>query len=344
MKPPAVFVTPGEPAGIGAECLIKAVDQGQQNLITMDDPDRLARLAASGGYQLDMTVIDDIAAIPDPVSEPRSHQLMVIPITWPDAIIAGQPSAANAPQVIHAIRDAVTMVQSGLVDALVTNPIQKLTLHDAGFSYPGHTEYLASLDDQNDIHPVMMLVNPVLRVVPLTIHMPLKDIFAHITSEHIIRTVRIMAQSLISDFGIQTPHIAVAGLNPHAGENGMLGNEEQVIIAPAITSLQAEGLDVTGPYSADTLFFDDKHDSYDAVLAMYHDQALIPVKTLDFHHGVNATLGLSFIRTSPDHGTALDQAGQFTARPDSLIAAIELAQFMANQRENSINRQTGLSS
>ncbi|MGB1036230.1 MAG: 4-hydroxythreonine-4-phosphate dehydrogenase PdxA, partial [Candidatus Puniceispirillales bacterium] len=244
----------------------------------------------------------------------------------------------------HAIRDAVAMVQSGLVDALVTNPIQKRTLHDAGFSYPGHTEYLASLDDQNDIHPVMMLVNPVLRVVPLTIHMPLKDIFAHITSEHIIRTVRIMAQSLISDFGIKTPHIAVAGLNPHAGENGMLGNEEQMIIAPAIASLQAEGLAVTGPYSADTLFFHDKHDSYDAVLAMYHDQALIPVKTLDFHHGVNATLGLSFIRTSPDHGTALDQAGQFTARPNSLIAAIELAQFMAKHRRNSINRQIGLSS
>ncbi len=344
MKVPAVFVTPGEPAGIGTECLIKAVDQGQKNLITMDDPERIAKLAASGGYKLDLEIIDDVAAMADIISEQRPHQLNVIPMTWPDTIIAGQPSTANAPQVIHAIRDAVTMVKSGQVSALVTNPIQKLTLHEAGFSYPGHTEYLASLDGQNDIYPVMMLVNSMLRVVPLTIHIPLKDIFTHITSEHIIRTLRIMVQSLISDFGIKTPHVAVAGLNPHAGENGMLGSEEQMIISPAIKLLQAEGLTVTGPYSADTLFFQDRHNSYDAVLAMYHDQALIPVKTLDFHHGVNTTLGLSFIRTSPDHGTALDQAGQFTAKPDSLIAAIELARFMAKNRMNKINRQTGLSS
>jgi 4-hydroxythreonine-4-phosphate dehydrogenase len=329
MNDPLVLVTPGEPAGIGAECLIKAVAHGHNNLITIDDPDRLTRLAAAGGYALNCSIIENKSAMADIPRQPHPHHVNVIPITWPDAVIAGQPSAVNAAQVIDAIRDAVAMVTSGQIDAIVTNPIQKATLHQVGFSYPGHTEYLAALDSNPDAYPVMMLANDMLRVVPLTIHMPLKDIFNHITPALIMRTIRIMAQDMSTYFGIEKPRIAVAGLNPHAGEDGMLGDEEQTIIAPAIAALQAEGLDVTGPYSADTLFFDDKRTSYDAVLAMYHDQALIPVKTLDFHHGVNTTLGLSFIRTSPDHGTALDQAGQFTARPDSLIAAITLAESMA---------------
>lgn len=339
-----LIVTPGEPAGIGAEILIKAVQEEQNQIITIDDPDRLAKLASDGGYPLDLTIIDDNSAIadisPDIPTTGRPHHLAVIPITWADTITAGTPSAANAPQVIEAINTAVSMIKSDQADAIVTNPIQKATLHQAGFEYPGHTEFLAELDSPKDnpdnclgTFPIMMLVNSMLRVVPLTIHMPLRDIFEHITGDHIMRSVRIMARHLASDFGISAPRIAVAGLNPHAGENGMLGQEDAMIIAPAISQLQSEGLAVTGPHSADTLFFEDKRDSYDAVLAMYHDQALIPVKTLDFHHGVNTTLGLSFIRTSPDHGTALDQAGQFTARPDSLIAAIQLARAMSNQRK-----------
>lgn len=327
-----LIVTPGEPAGIGAELLIKAVQEEQNQIITIDDPDRLAKLAADGGYPLDLTVIDNFSDI---ATTGQSHHLAVIPITWADTITAGTPSPAHAPQVIDAISMAVFMVKSGQADAIVTNPIQKATLHQAGFEYPGHTEFLAALDNPKDnpkAVPIMMLVNSMLRVVPLTIHMPLRDIFEHITSDHIMRSVRIMARHLASDFGISAPRIAVAGLNPHAGENGMLGKEDAMIIAPAIAQLQSEGLAVTGPHSADTLFFEDKRDSYDAVLAMYHDQALIPVKTLDFHHGVNTTLGLSFIRTSPDHGTALDQAGQFTARPDSLIAAIQLARDMSYNR------------
>lgn len=326
-----ILVTPGEPAGIGAELLIKAVNHGHSNLITIDDPDRLKKLATEGGFSLNISVINERDSITDITPEQIKHHLKVIPIKWPETVVAGKPSTANAPQVINAIRDAVGLVKSGRVDALVTNPIQKATLSQAGFEYPGHTEYLAALDITKSI-PVMMLVNSMLRVVPLTIHMPLKNIFDHITTDQIIQSIRIIAKSLITDFGIDEPRIAVAGLNPHAGENGMLGEEDQNIIAPAISAMQADGLAVTGPYPADTLFFEDMRCHYDAVLAMYHDQALIPVKTLDFHHGVNTTLGLSFIRTSPDHGTALDQAGHFTARPDSLISAIDLAKSMINSR------------
>ncbi len=329
-RPPRLLVTPGEPAGIGGELLLLAAASGEANLWTIDDPDRLEALARRGNINTVITTISP--AQTDTL--PPGH-LGVIPMIWPKDISAGAPSSENAPKVISAITDAVHMIKQGHADALITNPIQKATLTAAGFAHPGHTEYLAELDrerDGEDKYPVMMLANAALRVTPLTIHVPLREVFALITPERITKTLRLMVKGLQMDFGIETPRIAVTGLNPHAGESGTLGHEENELIAPAIQRLKDEGLNITGPYSADTLFFEDRRQNYDAVLAMYHDQALIPVKTLDFHHGVNVTLGLSFIRTSPDHGTALDQAGQFTARPDSLIAAIAMARQMVQHR------------
>ena len=329
-RPPRLLVTPGEPAGIGGELLLKAVASGEKNLWTIDDPDRLEALAKCG----DIDVVITTVGTSHTDTLPLGH-LGVIPMIWPDEVNPGVPSPKNAPQVIRAISDAVSMIKGGNADAMITNPIQKATLTAAGFAHPGHTEYLAELDrgaDGEEKYPVMMLANASLRITPLTIHVPLRDVFALITHERIIKTLRLMANGLMMDFGIKTPRIAVTGLNPHAGESGTLGDEEINLIMPAIHQLNEEGIIVTGPHSADTLFFEDRRQEYDAVLAMYHDQALIPVKTLDFHHGVNITMGLSFIRTSPDHGTALDQAGRFTARPDSLIAAITMARQMVKNR------------
>ena len=312
-----IVVTAGEPAGIGAEMLMKAA-AGIGELITIDDPKRLEALARQAPEPITIRTIEPNDNTPIP-----KGQLGVMPIEWDAEVSFGKPSPKNAPKVIEAIDMAVAMVKAGMAGAVVTNPIQKSTLHEAGFAYAGHTEYLAKLDGGADV--VMMLANKDLRVVPLTIHVPLRDVAPLITGERIIKTARIMHHALQEHWGIPAPRIAVTGLNPHAGESGLLGDEEATIIAPAIAQLQNEGLNITGAFPADSLFFSEHRQDYDAILAMYHDQALIPIKTLDFHHSVNITLGLSFIRTSPDHGTALDQAGQFTARPDSLIAAIEMA-------------------
>ena len=317
-----IVVTAGEPAGIGAEMLMKAA-AGIGELITIDDPARLEALARQAPEPITIrpiTMPNDSSPIPISISR---GQLGVLPIEWDAEVSFGKPSPKNAPKVIAAIDMAVAMVKAGMAAALVTNPIQKSTLHEAGFPYAGHTEYLAELDKKSDA--VMMLANKDLRVVPLTIHVPLREVASLITGDRIATTARIMHHALKEHWGISAPRIAVTGLNPHAGEAGLLGDEEATIITPAIAELQNEGLDIKGPFPADSLFFTEHRQDYDAILAMYHDQALIPIKTLDFHHSVNITLGLSFIRTSPDHGTALDQAGQFTARPDSLIAAIEMA-------------------
>ena len=313
-----IVVTAGEPAGIGAEMLIKAA-AGMGELITIDDPKRLEALARQAPEPITIRPI----TMPNDSSPIPKGQLGVMPIEWDAEVSFGKPSPKNAPKVIEAIDMAVAMVKAGMAAAVVTNPIQKSTLHEAGFPYAGHTEYLAELDGGADV--VMMLANKDLRVVPLTIHVPLREVAPLITGDRIATTARIMHHALKEHWGISAPRIAVTGLNPHAGESGLLGDEEATIIAPAIAELQSEGLDIKGPFPADSLFFSTHRQDYDAILAMYHDQALIPIKTLDFHHSVNITLGLSFIRTSPDHGTALDQAGQFTARPDSLIAAIEMA-------------------
>jgi 4-hydroxythreonine-4-phosphate dehydrogenase len=229
--------------------------------------------------------------------------------------------------VVGAIAQAVEAVQAGAFRGLVTAPIHKAALYGAGFEYPGHTEFLAALcaDDDGVPLPVMMLAHDDLRTVPLTIHIPLAEVPERITAELIDRTIRVIARDLSSRFGIASPRIGVAGLNPHAGEDGMIGSEEVDIIVPALAALRADGIDVFGPLSADTLFYPPHWRNYDCVVAMYHDQALIPIKTIAFDAGVNVTLGLPIVRTSPDHGTAFSLAGTGRASPNSMLAAIRLA-------------------
>jgi 4-hydroxythreonine-4-phosphate dehydrogenase len=327
MPAPRLVVTPGEPAGIGAEILVDAVFRGTSELVTFDDPDRLAAIAKSRSMPIKITAIDKV----EESTELGADVLAVLPISWADAPRAGDPDPANAPQIIKAITDAAELTKSGLVKGIVTCPIQKSTLYAAGLKSPGHTEFLGKLDSPDAV-PVMMLANEKIRVVPLTVHEQLSAVPSLISSEMIIKKAHILDVSLRRDFGLNNPHIIVTGLNPHAGEDGNIGREEIEIISPAVAALKAENINVSGPVSADTLFHEDRHLDYDAVLTMYHDQALIPVKTLDFYGSVNITIGLSFVRTSPDHGTALDQAGKGTADPSSLIAAIQMAERIAGQR------------
>ncbi len=244
--------------------------------------------------------------------------------------VPGTIAADTADQVIAAIDEAVDMAFSGAAGGIVTNPIQKEALYGAGFRHQGHTDYLAHLSARHG-HPVqevMMLVAEDLRAIPVTVHIPLKDVPAQLTREAILSQARVTARDLARYFGIARPRLAFTGLNPHAGENGTMGREEIDVIRPALDTLRGEGLNVMGPLSADTAFHAEARAGYDAILCMYHDQALIPVKTLDFHGGINVSLGLPFIRTSPDHGTALGIAGKGIANPKSLIAAIRLAAQM----------------
>jgi 4-hydroxythreonine-4-phosphate dehydrogenase len=262
--------------------------------------------------------------------------LPVVPVGGAVTAQPGRPDPADAPLVIAAIDRAVADVEAGRAAAIVTNPINKEALYAAGFRHPGHTEYLGELSARlcgvADATPVMMLVSSDLRVVPVTIHVALRDAIAALTRPIIVMTARITHDALKRDFAIARPRLAVAGLNPHAGEGGALGREDLDIVAPAIAELRAIGIDAKGPLAADTMFHAAARRNYDAALCMYHDQALIPIKTLDFDGAVNVTLGLPFIRTSPDHGTAFDIAGKGTARPDSLIAALRLAAQMAARR------------
>jgi 4-hydroxythreonine-4-phosphate dehydrogenase len=265
-------------------------------------------------------------------------QLPVLHVPGAVASVPGRPDARNGRAVIAAIDLAVSAVMRGDASAVVTNPIAKHVLHETGFRHPGHTEYLGALAAQHrpgrQIMPVMMLAaeEPVIRVVPLTVHEPISRVPGLITAALIIETARITHTALVEQFGIAHPRIAMAGLNPHAGEHGSIGTEDRDIIAPAIAALRAEGLTVSGPHSADTLFHGSARTTYDAVIAMYHDQALIPIKTLAFDTGVNLTLGLPFVRTSPDHGTAFDIAGRGVASPSSLIAALKMAARLGAQR------------
>jgi 4-hydroxythreonine-4-phosphate dehydrogenase len=240
----------------------------------------------------------------------------------------GHPDQSSAPAAIAAIRRAVADVDAGVASAIVTNPVAKNVLYRSGFAEPGHTEYLAKLSEESTgvpVHPVMMLWSPELAVVPVTIHLPLREVVIKLTTDLVAETGRIVARDLRERFGIARPRLAVAGLNPHACEEGALGDEDLTVVRPAVERLKAEGIDARGPLPADTLFHQVARASYDAVLAMYHDQALIPIKTLAFDHAVNVTLGLPFVRTSPDHGTAFDIAGTGRANPGSLIAALALA-------------------
>jgi 4-hydroxythreonine-4-phosphate dehydrogenase len=323
-------LTMGEPAGIGGEITLKAwLARDREHVppfVLIDDPARLAALAQMLGW----TVPIKIVAAPEEAIGTFAAALPVLPLTLPRPPAYGRPDPANAAAVITSIETGVALVSEARAGALVTNPIQKEALYAAGFRYPGHTEFLATL--AGGIEVAMMLAGADLRVVPVTIHVPLMEALAALSAERIIAVGRIAAAGLRRDFAIAAPRLAVAALNPHGGEKGTLGREEIEIIAPAVAALRAQGVDAKGPEPADTLFHVEARRRYDAVLCMYHDQALIPLKTIDFARGVNVTLGLPFIRTSPDHGTALDIAGRGAADPASLIAALRLAGEMAARR------------
>jgi 4-hydroxythreonine-4-phosphate dehydrogenase len=321
----------GEPAGIGGEIALKAWTgrAGLPPFFVIDDPARLAALARR--FAIDC----EVAAIVSP-SEAATvfHKaLPVLPLAVPLGadVTLGKPDVSTAPSVVSAINQAVDAVKSGAASGLITNPIQKATLQNTGFAFPGHTEYLGHLADIAD--PVMMLLIEELKVVPVTVHVAVKDIAGALTTRAIVHCARVTAAALQRDFGIARPRLAVAALNPHAGEKGKMGGEETSIIAPAIAQLRESGIEVSGPHPADTLFHAAARRTYDAAICMYHDQALIPLKTLDFAGGVNMTLGLPFVRTSPDHGTACDIAGAGTADPSSLMAAIRIAGAVAARRE-----------
>jgi 4-hydroxythreonine-4-phosphate dehydrogenase len=265
-----------------------------------------------------------------------AEAMPIVPLTARFGDTPGEPDPANAPGVIEAIDRAVADSLSGTAAAVVTGPIAKKTLYDAGFGFPGHTEYLAHLAERHtgvEAMPVMMLAGPELRTIPVTIHIPLAEVPGQLTTDLIVRTGRIAATDLRDRFGLKRPRLALAGLNPHAGEGGAMGEEDERIVAPAVAILRAEGIDATGPLPADTMFHPQARAGYDVALCMYHDQALIPAKTLAFDEAVNVTLGLPFIRTSPDHGTAFGIAGKGLARPDSLIAALKLARWLADNRQ-----------
>jgi 4-hydroxythreonine-4-phosphate dehydrogenase len=323
-------LTMGEPAGIGGELTLLAWQRRRAEALppffALDDPARLERLAAALGWAVPLRPI----ATPEEAAAAFPQALPVLPITLSHPVAAGHPDPANAPAVIAAIRTAAALVGAGRAAALVTNPIQKETLYAAGFRHPGHTEFLAELAGGAEV--AMMLACPELRVVLVTVHLSLRAAVAALSTDKIVAAGRIAAAALARDFAIARPLLAVAALNPHAGEGGTLGREEIEIIAPAVAALRASGIAAEGPAPADTLFHPAARRRYDAVLCMYHDQALIPLKTIDFAHGVNVTLGLPFIRTSPDHGTALDIAGSGKADPASLIAALKLAGAMAERR------------
>ena len=318
-----MVLTGGEPAGVAPEITLAAW------AALKSDPDccfvllgdaQYWRLRNPGAAIQEITSLEEAAGC-------FSTALPVLQRPLARHPEAGVIDPATAPQVIAAIEEAVDLAFRGEVSAIVTNPIQKEALYQAGFRHQGHTDFLAHLSALHgcEVDEVMMLVAEDLRAIPVTVHIPLKDVPAALTEARIMAQARATARDLTRYFGIESPRLAFTGLNPHAGENGAMGREEIDTIIPALAQLKAEGLKVMGPMPADTAFHADARKAYDAILCMYHDQALIPVKTLDFHGGINVSLGLPFIRTSPDHGTALGIAGQHIANPRSLIAAIRLA-------------------
>jgi 4-hydroxythreonine-4-phosphate dehydrogenase len=287
------------------------------------DPEFIKRRARVLGLDVALDVVK-----PAQASDAFARALPISPLDSPVTAAPGKPDASSAPAAVASIRRAVADVLAGQAAAIVTNPVAKNVLYRSGFAEAGHTEFLAKLAKEStgkNATPVMMLWSPELAVVPVTIHLPFRDVVSKLTSDLVVETARIVARDLTARFGISRPRIVVAGLNPHAGEQGALGEEDGKIVAPAVKQLQAEGIDVIGPLPADTLFHERARATYDVALCMYHDQALIPIKTLAFDHAVNVTLGLPFVRTSPDHGTAFDIAGQGIADPSSLLAALALA-------------------
>ncbi len=330
-------LTMGEPAGVGPDITLAAwVNRRKLHLPSfycLGDPAFLSERASAIGLDCPIETVQPADA------EARfDRALPVVPLDARVRAIAGVPNPDNAAAVIEAIARAVGDVRGDAAAAVVTNPINKKTLYDAGFRHPGHTEFLGTLSAAwtgSAARPVMMLAGPLLRTVPVTIHIPLRDVAAALTEELIVETGRIVGRELERRFATPRPRLAVAGLNPHAGEGGALGDEDNRIVRPAVAVLNAEGIATRGPLAADTMFHAAARANYDAALCMYHDQALIPVKTLSFGETVNVTLGLAFIRTSPDHGTALDIAGSGRADPASLAAALRMA---AELRRNELEQ------
>jgi 4-hydroxythreonine-4-phosphate dehydrogenase len=328
VKPLAL--TLGEPAGIGPELAIAAwLRRSELKLPAFyltGDRDFLGTRASALGLDVKLKEVgaeEAVAVFPD--------ALPVVATGHTATAQPGRPDGSSAAAAIGSIRHAVSDVIAGRAAAVVTNPIAKSVLYRAGFRHPGHTEFLAELAGGvgKSPQPVMLLWSPALAVVPVTIHLSVREALAQLSSELIVSTVRIVVADLKRRFGVAHPRLAISGLNPHAGEEGSLGDEEQTIIAPAIATLRGDGFELMGPLPADTMFHEAARKTYDCAICMYHDQALIPAKTLAFDDAVNVTLGLPFIRTSPDHGTAFDIAGSGRANPSSLIAALRLAARMA---------------
>jgi 4-hydroxythreonine-4-phosphate dehydrogenase len=320
-------LTIGEPAGIGPD-LTLAVWHRRAELdippfYVVADPDFLRRRARRLNLDVPITTVTPTAAV-----AAFGSALPVVPLDTAVSAEPGYPDRSSAPAAVASIRRAVADVMGGAAAAIVTNPVAKNVLYNWGFAEPGHTEFLATLVREatgEALRPVMMLWSPELAVVPVTIHLPLREIFEHLSIGLVVETGRIVAHDLTTRFQVARPRLAIAGLNPHAGENGTLGDEDRMIVAPAVARLVADGINVRGPLPADSMFHEAARARYDAALCMYHDQALIPIKTLAFDHAVNVTLGLPFVRTSPDHGTAFDIAGTGTADATSLVAAMRLA-------------------
>ena len=329
MQPLAL--TLGEPAGIGPDLALavwhRRAELDVPRFYVVADPDFLSRRAGRLGLDVPIAAVTPAAA-----AAAFASALPVVAIDVAVSAEPGRPDRSSAPAAIASIRRAVADVMAGAAAAIVTNPVAKNVLYDSGFAEPGHTEFLATLVQEatgKSLRPVMMLWSPELAVVPVTIHLPLREIFKHLSTELVVETGRIVARDLAVRFRIPRPRLAVAGLNPHAGENGALGEEDRAIVAPAVARLIADGIDARGPLPADSLFHERARATYDVALCMYHDQALIPIKTLAFDHAVNVTLGLPFVRTSPDHGTAFDIAGTGAADATSLVAALRLAARLA---------------
>ena len=332
---PPLLVTSGDPAGIGPDVILSSYQLRHQHhlppFVVLGDMEALS----ARGHRLGLD-IPVIASTPESAHLDFDKGLPVWPVSAKSPVQAGYSDPSNADAIIKAIRLGVESLHSGRGSAIVTAPIAKSVLQAAGFTHPGHTEFLAELAETSwglPVHPVMMIWSPVLAVVPLTIHIPLKSVSEMMTADLLATCVEIIDRDWQRWFGQSRPRMVLAGLNPHAGEEGRIGTEERDILFPAVKALQERGFNIKGPLSADTLFHLRARQTYDIALCPSHDQALIPVKTLAFDDGVNVTLGLPFIRTSPDHGTAFDIAGKTNnglclAKPDSMIAALKLAQTM----------------
>ena len=329
-----ILISAGDPSSISSEITIQAIQSSEIHKdvipVVVTDPQIISDYNQINRNKFGINEIKDELHFTDY----NENKINVIPIQVFEKPVLGKPNIKNALFIKNSILKCVDLNMVSIASAIVTNPIHKKTMYDSGFNYSGHTEFLASLSVKKK-QPVMMLVGENLKTIPLTIHVPLKKVSKLISQELITLTINIAKEHLISYFGIAKPRIIITGLNPHAGEDGVIGIEEKEIIIPAIKKfLDDKTFNLSGPVSADTAFSSNKREEYDVAICMYHDQALIPIKTLDFFNGVNVTLGLDFIRTSPDHGTGFDIAGKNKANPQSLISAINLAYIMSINKEN----------